>query len=195
MILCFGVNAANGNPMWYKADGSMVQLNIADQNYYFALSKNDPNLGVQTTLATSDRKIMGPTTPTFFGSFSNSFEYKNFALEIMFRYSGGNWVYNLTRQESLLNQGFTNNGREILDRWTKPGQVTNVPKLWYGRDNSINLSGRANSRFAEKGDYIRLQNLMLSYTFNNKFLEERTKGIIKNCRFFLWRVFYFSGER
>lgn len=52
-----GVNSGNGNPMWYKADGSMVQLNIADQNYY-ALSKSDPNLGVQTTLATTDRKIL-----------------------------------------------------------------------------------------------------------------------------------------
>ena len=180
-----GVNAANGNPMWYKADGSMVQLNIADQNYYYALSKNDPNLGLQTTLSTSDRKVMGPTTPTWFGSFTNTFEYKNFVLDIMFRYSGGNMVYNLTRQESLLSQGFTNNGREILDRWTKPGQVTTVPKVWYGRDNSINLNGRANSRFVEKGDYLRLQNLSLSYTFNNKFLDDRTKGLIKSCRFFV----------
>lgn len=180
-----GVNAANGNPMWYKADGSLIQLNIADQNYYYALSKNDPNLGVQTTLSLADRKILGTTTPTWFGAFTNSFEYKNWGLDVMFRYSGGNWVYNLTRQESLLSQGFTNNGTEILDRWTKPGQWTNVPKLWYGRDNSINLNGRANSRFVEKGDYLRLQNISLSYTFNSKFLEEKTKNLIHSCRFFV----------
>lgn len=180
-----GVNAANGNPMWYKADGSLVQLNISDQNYYYALSKNDPNLGVQTTLSTADRKILGVTTPTWFGSFTNSFEYKNFGMEVMFRYSGGNQVYNLTRQESLLSQGFTNNGREILERWTTPGQVTNVPKVWYGRDNSINLNGRANSRFVEKGDYLRLQNLVFSYTFDNKILEDKSRGILRSCRFFI----------
>lgn len=103
----------------------------------------------------------------------------------MFRYSGGNRVYNLTRQETLLSQGFVNNGREILQRWTKPVDVTDVPKLWYGRDNSINLNSRANSRFAEKGDYLRLQNLVFSYTLNNKLLEQRTNGIVKTCRFFI----------
>lgn len=193
-----GVNAANGNPMWYKADGSLVQLNIANQNYYYALSKNDPNLGVQTTLSNADRKILGNTTPTWFGSFINNFQYKNFGLEVMFRYSGGNYLYNITRQESLLSQGFTNNGREILERWTTPGQVTDVPKMWYGRDNSINLNGRANSRFAEKGDYLRLQNLVLSYTFDNKELEDKLKGFVKSCRFFiqgqnLWTWAKYSG--
>lgn len=193
-----GVNSGNGNPMWYKADGSLVQLNIANQNYYYALSKDDPNLGTLTTLSTADRKTFGVTTPTWFGAFTNNFEYKNFMLDVMFRYSGGNTVYNLTRQESLLNQGFTNNGREILQRWTTPGQVTNVPKVWYGRDNSVNLNGRANSRFAEKGDYLRLQNVVLSYTFSDKQLEERTKGLIKTCRVFvqgqnLWTWTKYTG--
>lgn len=180
-----GVNSGNGNPMWYKADGSLVQLNIANASYYYALSKDDPNLGVQTTLNDADKKILGSTTPTWFGAFTNTFEYKNFGLEVMFRYSGGNKVYNLTRQETLLSQGFVNNGREILDRWTKPGQVTNVPKLWYGRDVQVNMTGRTNGRFLEDGDYLRLQNIVLSYTFDAKRLDEKTKGIFKSCRFFV----------
>jgi outer membrane receptor protein involved in Fe transport len=55
-----GVNSANGNPMYYKADGSLIQMNLSAAGvigaYYYALSKNDPNLGVRTTLSTDDRK-------------------------------------------------------------------------------------------------------------------------------------------
>ena len=70
--------------------------------------------------------------------------------------------------------------------------------MWYGRDNSINLNGRANSRFVESGDYLRLQNVSFSYNFDSKALEERSKGIIRSCRFFvqgqnLWTWTKYTG--
>ena len=181
-----GVNSANGNPMWYKKDGSLVQFNNVPgvaQGYYFAINKNDPNLGVATTLG--ERYIVGSPLPTWFGGFSNTFKYNQFSMEVFFRYSGGNYIYNLSRQEVWNSQGFVNNGIEILDRWTKPGQVTNVPKLYYGRDNLVNLNGQLNDRFLEKGDFIRLQNLVFSYTVDNKRLEAASKGIVKNMRWFI----------
>ncbi len=181
-----GVNSANGNPMWYKADGSMVQYNnVAGSaaGYYFAINKDDPNLGTPTTLGT--RYIVGSPLPTWYGGFTNTFKYNQFSLEVFFRYSGGNTVYNLTRQEVWNSSGFVNNGYEILDRWTKPGQVTNVPKLYYARDNQVNLNGQTNTRFLEKGDFLRLQNVILSYNVDNKSLESATKGVVKSMRFYV----------
>ena len=181
-----GVNSANGNPMWYKKDGSMVQYNNVPgvaAGYYFAINKDDPNLGVATTLG--ERYIVGSPLPTWYGGFSNTFKYNQFAMEVFFRYSGGNYVYNLTRQEVWNSQGFVNNGIEILDRWTKPGQVTNVPKLYYGRDNLANLNGQLNDRFLEKGDFIRLQNLVFSYMLDSKRLEAASKGIVKTMRWYV----------
>ena len=181
-----GVNSANGNPMWYKEDGSMVQYNNvpgAAAGYYYALSKNDPNLGVATTLG--NRYIVGSPLPKWYGGFTNTFNYRNFSMEVFFRYSGGNYVYNLTRQEVWNSQGFVNNGTELLDRWTKPGQVTDVPKLYYGRDNLTNLNGQLNERFLEKGDFLRLQNLVFSYSFDSKRLEEVSKGVVKTMRWYV----------
>jgi TonB-dependent starch-binding outer membrane protein SusC len=185
-----GVNAANGNPMFYKADNSLIQLNLSRTtgvvgNFYYALSKNDPNLGVQTSLTAADKANLGRSTPTYFGAFTNAFTYKGFGLDIMFRYSGGNSIMNYTRQEVLFNQSFQNNGREILNRWTTPGQVTDVPKLYNGQAANINQTASSNSRFVEDGDYIRLQNLILSYTLDNVTLEKRSKGYVKSARFFV----------
>jgi len=163
-----GVNAANGNPCYYKGDGSMVQRNAANGVYNYILNLNDPNTGVATTLTNADKVILGSANPKYFGAFTNSFTYKEFGLEIMFRYSGGNKIMNVTRQEVLLNQKFANNGTEILDRWTTRGQVTQTPRLYYANDAIINQNGEATSRFVEKGDFIRLQNIVLDYRFNKE---------------------------
>ncbi len=161
-----GVNAANGNPCYYKGDGSLVQRNVATGVYNYLLNLNDPNVGVQTTLSNSDKVILGQVNPKWFGAFTNSFTYKDFGLEVMFRYSGGNKIMNVTRQEVLLNQKFANTGTEILDRWTTPGQITMTPKMYYANDAIINQTGEATSRFVESGDFLRLQNIVLDYRFN-----------------------------
>lgn len=161
-----GVNAANGNPCYYKADNSLVQRNAATGGYNYLLSLNDPNIGVATTLTSADKVVLGGVNPTYFGAFTNTFSYKEFSLEVMFRYSGGNKVMNVTRQEVLLNQKFANNGTEILNRWMKPGDITTTPRLYYANDAIINQNGEATSRFVESGDFLRLQNIVLNYTFN-----------------------------
>ncbi len=180
-----GVNTANGNPMYFNGGGQLVQHNIANGAYYLANSKNDPTLGTQTSLGFSDRKYLGLSLPTYFGGFTNSFRYKQFSFEFMLRYQGGNKIMNITRQEALVSQNFHNNGIEILDRWTTPGQVTNVPRLVQGQGNNINQNGLAISRFVEPGDFVRLQNVMLSYTYDGKRLSAQTNGYIKNLRFFV----------
>jgi TonB-dependent starch-binding outer membrane protein SusC len=123
--------------------------------------------------------------PTYFGGFSNTFKYKGFSLDVFFKYAGGNYIFNQTAQESLFNQGFTNNSTDILNRWTTAGQVTNVPKLWYGRENFINLNQSGNSRFVEKGDYIKLENVVFSYNLDKNTLQKYTKGAIRNLRLFV----------
>lgn len=180
-----GVNSSNGNPMYYKANGRLVQHNIANGTFYYANSLNDPSLGETTTLGFDDRVNLGQATPTWFGAINNTFTYKGFSLDVMLRYSGGNKIMNITRQEALFSQSFHNNGRDILNRWTTPGQVTDVPKLYYGQSNAVNQVGLATSRFVECGDYLRLQNVVLSYTVDSKNLQERTRNFIQGLRFFV----------
>ncbi|HEY6503371.1 MAG TPA: TonB-dependent receptor [Chitinophagaceae bacterium] len=183
-----GVNTANGHPMYVKADGSLVQLNLSPGGsiggYFVATSKDNPALGAASSLQFSDRQNLGVSTPVWFGGFSNTLSYKGLTLDFMLRYSGGNKIMNITRQEALMNQSFQNNGTEILERWTTPGQVTNVPKLFYGQANNINQNSLANSRFVEKGDYLRLENVILSYNVNPEGLNKVTNSFIKSLRIY-----------
>jgi hypothetical protein len=131
----------------------------------------------------ADRTNLGESVPTWFGGISNSLSYKNFNLDFMFRYSGGNKIMNMTRQEALLNQSFANNGREILQRWQKPGDITDVPKLIWGQSNNINQNGLAISRFVESGDYLRLQNVVLSYSLTPSMLKW-ANGYLQSVKFY-----------
>ncbi len=182
-----GVNTANGNPMYYKADGRLVQHNIANNTFYYITGPNDGSTtpANATTMTFGDRQNLGQGIPVYFGAFTNNFRYKQFELEVMFRYSGGNQIMNVTRQEALMSNSFHNNGREILQRWQKPGDVTNVPRLRWGQSNNINQNGLAISRFVESGDYLRLQNVVLSYTFDKNLISRVFKGYVDNVKFYL----------
>jgi TonB-linked SusC/RagA family outer membrane protein len=183
-----GVNTANGNPIYRRINGELVQLNI-NNNTYVAYNPAEPN-NVTTALTTAfspaaERVILGQTNPAWFGGISNTLRYKGFDFEVFARYSGGNKIMNVTRVD-LLTLTRTNNGTEILDRWTTPGQVTNVPRLRTQNDNSNYLSGITNSQFVEKGDFLRVQNIILGYTFPQSLIQKlnvsriRVYGQIQN---------------
>lgn len=168
-----GVNPANGNPLFYKADGSIVQADIASYNYF----KFDPaNPGDMTqagaALTGSDKRILGQANPTWFGGFNNTFTYKAFDFGVMLTFGGGNKIYNVTRQEALNSGKFLNNGVEILNRWTTPGQITDVPKLSYADDGLVLQTGNLNSRFLENGNFLRAQNISLGYTIAPRLLNK-----------------------
>lgn len=194
-----GVNSANGNPMWLKGDGSTIQYDIA-ANAYRAFSPENPgDVSTPATLSsTADRSIVGNSNPTWQGGFTNTFRWKGFDLEFLLRYSGGNMIMNVSRQATLLNMGFQNNGAEILDRWTAPGQVTNVPKLWWGREARINNTQFTDTRFLEKGDFLRVQYVTLGYNVPNSLLGKTGSNGIRSLRLFFqaqnpWVFTSYSG--
>lgn len=172
-----GVNPAFGYPIYRKADGTLVQANV-DNNTYYPYDPGNPGatLGpssgatpagevARTTplQAATDRKILGNSNPTWFGGIDNNFTFKGFDLNIFARFSGGNKIMNVSRQQ-LLRMDFVNNGTEILDRWTPENPNTDVPKLVFRNSDFINLNNASVSRFVEKGDFFRLQNVTLGYT-------------------------------
>lgn len=188
-----GVNKFNGNPMWYKADGSLVQYNLTNTassgsnvgNFYVATT-NDGSLGTQITGPGSADKIkLGNSMPTWFGAFTNNFNYKGLGLEIMFRYSGGNKIMNYSRQEALFNMSFQNNGKEILNRWQKSGDITDVPKLYYGLAANINSTSNASSRWVENGDFLRLQNIVLSYNVASSTIDRISRSYVRSLRLYV----------
>ncbi len=161
----WGVNPANGNPVYVKADGSLVQGNIPTANYKVFDPNNPSNIDVAATLAASDRKILGNTLPTYFGGFTSKLEVSNFDLNILVRYSGGNKIFNGTRRD-LLNLNLNNNSTEILGRWQSaenPGDGV-TPRLWASSNPFVNLTSAATTRFVEDADFIKVDNVSLGYS-------------------------------
>ena len=168
-----GVNPANGNPMFYKADGTIVQASVDTYLWYKYNAANPGDLSQGAAALTgSDKRILGQANPTWFGGFNNTFRYKSFDFGLMLTFSGGNKVYNVTRQEALNTLKFQNNGAEILNRWTTPGQITTVPKLSYADDGLVLQTGNLNSRFLENGKFLRAQNISLGYTISPALLNK-----------------------
>lgn len=171
----YGVNATNGNAIYrsYNRDAQgnlvegLVQYNAEVNNLGWRVyNPEDPgNVEVGGTLG--EKQVLGNSMPTWYGGFNNTFYYKGFDLTLNFSFSGGNKVFNRTRQEVLNGQSFANAGTELLDRWTEEGQQTDVPKLYYGQAANINLVGSATTRFLEDGDFLRAKTIGLGYSFNN----------------------------
>lgn len=151
-----GVNPENGNRIYINQNEEQVQYN--------ALTKSFSHLdGTSATAIDNyrDGRIQGPSLPTYYGGLNNNFSYENFDLSIGITFSGGNKLYNGTRA-TLSDQRFFNNGTFIKDRWTTPGQITDVPKLVYG-DNFSNGFSSSNSAYVEDGAYVKLKNIVLGY--------------------------------
>jgi TonB-dependent starch-binding outer membrane protein SusC len=118
-----------------------------------------------------DAQIVGSGLPTWFGGWSNNFTYGKFDFSCFLRFSGGNKVFNLLRDESenlgWSNDGglisvYANNSTAVLNRWKQPGDRTE-----YGKASFINKNFVRNStRILEDGSFIRVQNVSLGYNFS-----------------------------
>ena len=60
--------------------------------------------------------------------------------------------------------GFNQSKRLLYDRWKKPGDVTDIPR-W-------GVTPQMDSRFLEDASFLRLKNLMISYTFPQEWMKK-----------------------
>ncbi len=159
-----GVNPDNGNPRWFAKDGGIKEYHFGQTGS--ALWTDDKGNPVAPVSVSTDAVYSNKSgLPTWFGGWDNTFTYKQFDLGINVIFSGGNYIYNGTKA-TMLSNNVQNNFDEILNRWTKPGQQTDVPKL-YLQDNQGNT---ASDRFLEKADFLRVRTISLGYTFDKSLL-------------------------
>jgi hypothetical protein len=157
--------------MLVKADGTVVQYShLGTSGTGWTIVNPDGSTGANTSSPTqlADGQYYGPVLPTFYGGLDNTFRYKGFDLGIFLQYSGGNYIYNGTKA-GLHDQRFWNNNVDIKNRWISATETPNAewPRLVYG-DNVSNGSTIVMSQNVEKGDFIRLRNVSLGYTFPSK---------------------------
>jgi TonB-dependent starch-binding outer membrane protein SusC len=161
-----GINPDNGRRIFFYKDGTAVQYDhSATQRWTFLDGTAAPRGADQA----SDGQIIGPAIPRFTGGWDNTFRYKGIDLNILLFFSGGNYVYNGTKAGLRDNRNW-NSAKEVLTRWQKPGDVTEIPRIVFG-DNVSNGSAIVQSQNVEKGDFIKGRNIALGYTVPKKLVE------------------------
>jgi TonB-linked SusC/RagA family outer membrane protein len=103
----------------------------------------------------------GSAIPDFFGAFISSFNFKGFGLSFQLNYQVGGKVYDDTYAQ-LMNTG--NYGyalhTDILKRWQRPGDISDVPRLDAGRNS---IFSALSDRWLVDASYLNVQNVTFSY--------------------------------
>ncbi|MBO9639177.1 MAG: TonB-dependent receptor, partial [Siphonobacter aquaeclarae] len=127
-------------------------------------------------LTSADRQIVGNALPRFTGGLTNTLSYKQFDLNFLFYFQEGNKI--MSMHDFFLVHGGTQNFIGFiprqLERWQKPGDVTDIPRLTtYSGAPTVNGGPSNNyggnvanqsSRYLLDGSFIRLRNVSLGYT-------------------------------
>ncbi len=124
--------------------------------------------GVTGSADPGDRTFIGSAQPKFIYGMTNNLTYGNWNLNIFFQGVQGSQLFNATRIDLEGMFDSKNQSTAVLDRWTTPGQITNIPKaLRSSSENSL-----TSSRFVEDASYLRLKTATLSYSFGQSVLEK-----------------------
>lgn len=111
----------------------------------------------------NDKTVIGDPNPDVFGNIYTNLSYKRWSLDINFKYSLGNDVYNYQRSQLESLNGFYNQTLAAVNRWTCEGQQTDMPRVCAPTsDNWVN-NERFSDRWIEDGSYLKLKKVRLSY--------------------------------
>jgi len=114
-----------------------------------------------------DKTALGSSAPKYTGGLSNTFYYKNWALNVFIQFVTGNDIFNYLRYKNESMSTLANQSREVLNRWQYEGDETSVPRaLWKDPVGNSDFS----TRWIEDGSYMRVKNISLSYRIPNRFL-------------------------
>lgn len=150
-----GVDPETGNYFFTNAAG------VTAQHLFFTLTQNDKTEFIDKA-------------PVFYGMVTNSLSYKSFSLDFSISVRRRNGLNYLGQQQFTFGQFNQNSSVSVLDRWQKPGDITDVPKVsTNGLNSLLQLNNFRQSTGAyELITYARLQNASLSYNFNPALLKK-----------------------
>lgn len=172
-----GVDPDDGKSMWkvyYTDNNGNGQFDAAEQISSLAAFENPDNKeileGTTKTYSQATLHYINKTSvPKLRGAINLRAGYKQFDLAVQFIYSLGGYSYD-GAYASLMHSGLigSNNWHsDIANRWQKPGDITDVPRLSNNTDLNVNS---ASTRFLTKSDYLSLNNIRLSYNFTDNLL-------------------------
>ena len=139
-----GVNPANGDALWYDKNGN-ITTELRDEDKVLI-----------------DKSYHAPWQ----GGFGTALAWKGLSLSAQFSWVADRWMINNDRYFDESNGRFAsyNQSRRLLKRWKEPGDITDIPR--HG------VYTEFDSRLLEDASFLRLKNLMLSYSLPQSVLRK-----------------------
>lgn len=140
-----GVNPANGDALWYTKDGEIT------------------NEFKETDKVLIGKDYIAPWQ----GGFGTTVSWKGLSLNAQFSWVSDRWMINNDRffeESNGLYTGYNQSKRMLYDRWKTPGDITDIPR--YG------ITPQMDSRFLEDASFLRLKNVVLSYSLPESLLKK-----------------------
>lgn len=151
-VISSAAEATNLNLSKQNDNGSSSQFLAGDMQF-----EDLDNNGI---INEKDKKVIGNPNPDFTGTVFNSFNVKDFTLDVVLTYSLGNDIYNYQRSQLESMSNMYNQSTAVLNRWIANGQSASLPAAVYGDPMG---NARFSSRWIEDGSYLKVQNIKLSY--------------------------------
>jgi TonB-linked SusC/RagA family outer membrane protein len=153
------------------------------------------------TIDSRDQVYMGNIYPKWTGGFNFNLSYKGISLYTRFEFATGHTIYNDLLARTLGNmQGTFNYFEDQKKAWSPTNTNSDLPKVYYadqvaapiGKKNYTRINNASaflnsnNSRMYEKGDYLALREVTLSYQF--------PADLLAKSRFFTRGRLFASGS-
>ena len=176
-----GVDSETGEPMWY-----LNETGSETTKDYNAAAK----------------RYVGDANPSFLGSFTNNLNWKGIDFSFQLNYSFGRKIYgNSLRYDEQIGGSFGQNFTQYVydNRWKQPGDITDVPRLnaGYGLGTESTLANSHSSRYLMDGNYVKLRNITLGYTFpsewTEKFYVSRLRVYVQADNLYTWGCKNYRG--
>jgi TonB-linked SusC/RagA family outer membrane protein len=133
------------------------------------------DLNGDNIIDSKDRVFVGRTTPDIMGGFTSSLSYKGFNLFLKTDFAMGHVIRSEARVKgNAQTQGSLNSTTDVLNSWSEDNPNTNIPRYTFV---DAQKNHYRNSIYWEKGDYLAIRELTLSYDFSANFFSSAFEKI------------------
>jgi len=162
--------AEDGVNIIYDSEGNPVPLSFVEQ---YTFRGGDPiyeDINFDGKIDLSDVVYIGDSNPDFVGGFGTSAKYKNFNVSCNFHYRLGFDIINGIAIETEGMNNKNNQSKAVLSRWRVQGQ--DFPNMLHRAYMDHPANNLGSDKYVEKGDYLRLINVMVAYKLKRELCEK-----------------------
>lgn len=114
-------------------------------------------------ISEADMVKIGDPNPDIFGNIFTNLSWKHLTLDLVFKYSLGNDIFNYQRSQLEAANNIWNQTTSVVNRWRYEGQTTDVPRTMSAENDQWVNNERFSDRWIEDGSFLKLKKVRLTY--------------------------------